>query len=389
VSVLTANGKFVLAARISMPRTGIWLADLTVDATEEFGEAVTLQTFDGGLTLVGTAIAGGLSSDVVHITVVGGKGGLQKELEPTFVRSLPVRTILTGILSEAGETLSPTSDAAVLGKTLPKWTRDRAKASSLLSDLADEVGATWRVLADGTVWFGVETWPDAPKVDTELLEEHPSEDRDVFGVQAPRYLPGTKLGGKKLSLVVHTIDDDGIRTEVWYEAAKGGESTLLAAWRSLVAKFTRRLNYAVPWPCRVIAQNGDGTLELKPDGDTLPGLSRVPIRAGLPGVTVKVAPGARCYVEFEGPGDPRRPIARGWEIDGMTELQFGGAAPLMRQGDMSTVPVPTGFTFTATIQGLLAPPGGGPVTGLAVITVTAAPVPLTAIGVTGSGKAKA
>jgi hypothetical protein len=98
---------------------------------------------------------------------------------------------------------------------------------------------------------------------------------------------------------------------------------------------------------KVVAQNGDGTLELQPDSDVLPQLSRVPIRWGIPGVTATVAAGARVLVGFEN-GDPARPIATLWDSASVTQLNInagtivlnGGASKVGRVGDPVRVTIP-------------------------------------------------
>lgn len=81
-----------------------------------------------------------------------------------------------------------------------------------------------------------------------------------------------------------------------------------------------RLDPLAFYSARVVRQNEDGTLELKPDekrfGD---GLSAVPIRHGLPGVSVRVKSGARILLGFDG-GDVRRPFAALWEPGSLESL---------------------------------------------------------------------
>jgi hypothetical protein len=89
---------------------------------------------------------------------------------------------------------------------------------------------------------------------------------------------------------------------------------------------TRRIDYLALYPCRVAAQNADGTLELQPDSNSLPSLSKVPVRLGVPGVAVKVAAGSRVLLGFEG-GNPQRPAAFLWEFNGsaLTEFAIGNS----------------------------------------------------------------
>ena len=165
------------------------------------------------------------------------------------------------------------------------------------------------------------------------------------------------------------------------DKAKGA---LIALIKQVVAKY----DYACLWPCTVVSQNADTSLELRPDDAALPGLSSVPIWS-LPGTTVKVAPGARLRVGFDG-ADPSKPFAALFEPSNLVELQFGGAQPIARLGDTVATAIPPGFTFTAAINGLISPNGAvtAPL-GFATCKVVAAPKALVGTVVSGSQKAKA
>lgn len=142
-------------------------------------------------------------------------------------------------------------------------------------------------------------------------------------------------------------------------------SSLLAIVRKVIAP----LDYHAHYEVTVVAQNGDGTLELKPDTDRIPGLSRVPIRYGCPGMTVKVVRGARCTVGFSN-GDPGRPYAAHFEPGSLEELtltatkkivldapdvfhgQEADAAPVACQGDPVEMQVTLGTVGpAATVNG--------------------------------------
>lgn len=87
--------------------------------------------------------------------------------------------------------------------------------------------------------------------------------------------------------------------------------SILATILSAVRLHLAPLDLYAQYPAQVVAQNDDGTVEIKPTGaraaTLLAGLSRVPIR-GLPGVRVEVAQGARVLVGWEG-GDATAPYA--------------------------------------------------------------------------------
>lgn len=80
------------------------------------------------------------------------------------------------------------------------------------------------------------------------------------------------------------------------------------------------IDYLAAYPCKVITQNSDGTLELSPDDSRLPpSYSHVPIRYGIPGITVQVANGGRALLQFTG-GDPTKQYCTIWETSTVTSF---------------------------------------------------------------------
>ena len=92
------------------------------------------------------------------------------------------------------------------------------------------------------------------------------------------------------------------------------DSRILGALQRLVAQWTRALQFASGSPCRVVAQDADGTLHLQPDDASKPACQGIPIRHGIPGVTgVTVAPGTRVRLCYDA-ADPGRPYAALWDL---------------------------------------------------------------------------
>ncbi|WP_394845192.1 hypothetical protein LZC95_50220 [Pendulispora brunnea] len=107
------------------------------------------------------------------------------------------------------------------------------------------------------------------------------------------------------------------------------KGALLGVVRALFA----RIDYLALYSCRVVSQNADGSLELMPDDARVPGLSRVEIQYGVPGVKAKVKPGSRVMVGWQN-GDPAKPYAALWEPEGLELLILAdGSRPIARQGD--------------------------------------------------------
>lgn len=80
-----------------------------------------------------------------------------------------------------------------------------------------------------------------------------------------------------------------------------------------------RLDVLAAYPARVVSQHSDGTIDVVPDSATIPSLTNVPIRYGVPGISAKVNTGSRVMIEFA-EGDARYPMATIWEGQSLKEL---------------------------------------------------------------------
>ncbi|MBI2392824.1 MAG: hypothetical protein HYV09_24780 [Deltaproteobacteria bacterium] len=371
MSFCTLNERRVIRGSLTLPRVGRWHADLVVDSPDALRGAVKLSFGDGALAFNGAIFRGDVFQETFHCRIVGGSNGLSKDVPAKFYRGVPLRLALTDLLGEVGETLSPSSDSAALATLLPKWSRTRGPAGSALQDLAELGGASWRVMPNGSVWLGRETWPelDFPH---QLLRTDPADDRIEIGSDLPLLRPGVVFGGRRVSAVVHSFGPDRLRAEAWIERDSVFDrlkASLLAVVRAVMSE----VDYHKPYPARVIAHDSDGTLQVRPDSDRIPGLTGVPIRYGLPGVTARVPPGARCMIEFEN-GDGRTPIATSFEPGALLELSFdGGTRKVARVGDTTDAGAiawavdPAGTTLTLSYR----KPG------------TVAPVPFVTLGLPG------
>jgi len=342
----------VMGAVITMPRIGAWTANVVADAQEDLSGAVELRA--GGVAWAGTAVRTGVAQDTVRAAIVGGAGGLSLQVSPKFYRDTTARIVVEDILSAVGEMLSQTSDAAFLGKMLAAWSRAGGKAGAALRQFVEPYGAAWRVLADGSIWVGQESWPEA-QLEHELVAEDPRAGWVEIATEDLSLTPGTMFRGRMVAKVEHRVSATSVRTRCWFADAQAEDPAEAIA--ALVRHHTAGSLYLGQFPARVVAQNGDGSLELQPDDSRLPGMSKVPIRYGLPGVTVEVLAGARVAIEFEA-GDPARPVATVWESGTVTKMVIASAAEV-------TVNAPTVNVGGATSAVKLA--DGTPVQGVARI----------------------
>lgn len=88
----------------------------------------------------------------------------------------------------------------------------------------------------------------------------------------------------------------------------------------VLAQSPRRL-YQSEWPGVVVAQGGPDSFDFQPDDPRLPGVSGVPMRLPVPGVTVTVDPSQRprALLAFA-QGDPSKPELHLWERPGLSAL---------------------------------------------------------------------
>lgn len=101
---------------------------------------------------------------------------------------------------------------------------------------------------------------------------------------------------------------------------------LKGSFNALVGATMSHVDFHAFYPCKVLVQNSDSTLELKPEDTRLPGFSKVPIRYTVPGMKITIASkdisGVRCLVGFDG-GNPKSPFAAHFYGAAHTYLDLG------------------------------------------------------------------
>jgi hypothetical protein len=222
MALVTANKLPVISAKIDMPRLGAWTADLMVDTPQKLTGRVTIECARG-LTLVGTVTRGDVWQDSGYVRVSAGNDGLRRTAKKKFYRAPNMRTVLADLLRAANETLSGTSDSGTIGTSYPAWTViERPVGEQISALLMDRrLNVVWRMLPDGTLFVGPETWPESPlrdNADYQRLVEAPQSGCIELGVESPTLLPGVALGGRRTSYVKHAVDAGAVRTTAWVEA---------------------------------------------------------------------------------------------------------------------------------------------------------------------------
>jgi hypothetical protein len=216
VSYVTANGHAVAECRLAFPRVGVWHGDIILEDAETLAGAVEIELGQGS-SFVGFARRSGAQETVGLARVVGGAGGLPKETTPKHYRNAQVRLPVTDILTAAGEVLAESSTD--LTTFLSHWVVEKTTCGRALGAILDRFGLAWRVLADGKVWVGQETWP-ALSLETEALRTDILGRRVVLGEPVEGLVPGVAVGGQRVSYVEHRFSAAELRTVVHFEGAQ-------------------------------------------------------------------------------------------------------------------------------------------------------------------------
>lgn len=354
-------GQPVVSCTITVPRVGVWVADVVADSDTAVLGTGTLDL--EGSSWRGTVARGGVELGRWRGRVVGGTGGLAALLGPMAYADCTLRDVIAETLREAGEELS--ADTGDLSAVVRRWARVAAPASHTVADVARAAGLVWRVGGDGAVWMGAETWaPLSLGADLDVTSVDPDAGRwELAGSAALAIVPGrtVTLGGVavRVGAVEHRLADATLRTVVLEERETDPTNRLLAAFEALVKRVMRRVDYLALYPARVVAQDGDGgSLDVVPDDP------RVTVPRGLPyrtlaGVAITVPSGTRCHVGFEG-GDPSKPYVALWELGDVTKLVLaGGTHRAAREGDgVSASPTLAAWIASVSTATGTTPPAG-------------------------------
>ena len=205
LTITTSTGATYRASSgtVDLPRTGIWLADVKIIG-QDIPEGAVVATL-GTVQMTGTIAVAQLINGAVELRVVGGAGGLGNVARPKHYHQPLARHVLQDLTRDAGETLSSACTDAIISAPLEAWTTFGLTTGAILAALCAILGCNWRILSDGTVWVGAETWPDCP-ADFRSLETDGANAAQVVGTDGPAVWPGTLLGGRRVDHVTHDLD---------------------------------------------------------------------------------------------------------------------------------------------------------------------------------------
>lgn len=356
MALVDANGQAVLDLALCLPLVGAWHADLRVDAPDTITGPVTISIDQGSLTLNGSASRGSAYVGTSYVRVVAGAGGLGKTARARHYNQTSVRIVLADLLSDAGETLSMTASSAILAHRLDAWTTAALPVGELIGRLLGVAAppASWRMLPNGQLWIGTETWPDSGiALDAyQITDENPAAGEAILAPDAPLLLPGTALAGRRVGYIQHHVNEGGVRSQVWFESQDRVKVALAAAVKAVLPP----IDYFASYWARVIAQR-DGTIDVQIENPTisarLPSMSGVPLTMPAAGAAVQMAAAGRVLIGWSG-GDPSKPFAFAPSADTvMLELVLPVITGLFLGDRAGAEPIIKGASFASALATFL------------------------------------
>lgn len=327
-----------------MPQRGAWTADITVATDGDIGPDIVIDEAFHGFAYRSTVYGASTS-----LRVVGGAGGLRNVIAAKGYQIAPAIQVAQDIASDCGEALAP---SAALSGLLTHWARPKGPAERALTQLADYLGVLWRITPSGEILFTEDLFLP---VDTEGLPlNYVGSDGFIeLGVDEIDHalLPGITFDDRKVYGVSHGFGAAGLRTTLFFD---GDGDRIRGTLRKIVESSLPSDALRSVYDGRLVAQAGSA-LDFVPDSDVVPGMQRVPLTLGIPGLAVTIAPGARCAIGFYG-ADGSKPYAGGFQSGSL--LTYSLTCPSVQIGAASATPVAHAIEALAGMQAIAAPLAG-------------------------------
>jgi len=364
MSDATINSQIIYRADHKQPYAGAWTAEVEHDSDAPITGSASIVLL--GRTWIGTVVAdpndstislSGDSGGFYRCRVVGGAGGLQKQVEPTeWAQGALVQTVLGYILSAGGETASVTIDPALLTKVLPQWSVVQGTVDAALAALCESLGVIWRTLDDGSIWIGTPSPQRVTPPDYIFTDLNPEMGVVEMNLNDASISVDQIIDGLTVRQVIYTWTDTTLRALVTYSPGPVNSLfTLFSKWMSRV-----KIDNFRQTPGRINSQNTDNTVQFQPDDSRYSPLRRTAIRVGIPDTTVEINASSRAVVSWEN-ASPTAPFIVNYGDSTASSIKFAASSSpkkSARKGDacgyllvvianVSGVPVVTQVNWTS------------------------------------------
>ena len=342
------------------PLVGNWSALLYMAGNDVLPDgAVNIQL--GLATLRGYVTRAGDDRGQYVGIVVGGratttKQGIDKPVTAQHYYQTPASAVLSATLAQIGESLAPTSTGL---STLIDYPRRAVTCDRVLDDIADMLGLVWRVLPDGSVWFGSYTWPASDVVYTYLNKQPDMSLALIMPTSKQKIIEPGQTVVLDTSVSASKIDQTPQRVSVanyygdqrsqhcklwlqnpdtdWLTDDKLAPDSLHAGLANIARAACRKTDWYRQFQGVVVTQRANGTVDVTLDrtfdAQELPPIRGAALSGPVGGSSITTRPGDRVTVYFEG-GDPRRARCGLFETGGGTlgvarMTDSVGSSPLM------------------------------------------------------------
>lgn len=285
--MVLVNNISILNVTITLPSTGNWVANLVLDTNDPTGfasgDAVSIVD-DAGLTFSGSVVPlrTGLFIDTLHVRVAGGKNGVGKATTPRAFQRAFVRDILNSLLADSGETLSSTVDQSLLSEQIGNWNIYSSSVAASLDLLLANIdpNLNWRILPNGELWIGIETFPADTSQFVIMAPCNPIEQMYTLGISNITFPQGVNLANiGNVSRIEYQILPSTLRAVVWTDI-NGGRG-FLPDLQAIIEYVTDKTKYFGLYLGNVTAQSADWkTVDITSVNSAIPSMSTVPLLSG-------------------------------------------------------------------------------------------------------------
>lgn len=211
-----ADGVDVVDLRLTMPRVGVWVAEMGLSSDVGLQEGKLVDLVVAGRTWTGTVDRSRAAYGSSVARVLGGAGKLASKARPKHYTDTSFAIVLGDLLSAGGERKAADCDSGLLAQRLDHWTVTAIPLGQQLAKLCAEFDATWRVRRDGTLWVGFESWPKTVGTG-QVVGVDPLNDSQRLAIEVPDFLPGEDFEGDHLEYVQVDLLAGVFRATLWHE----------------------------------------------------------------------------------------------------------------------------------------------------------------------------